>query len=102
MSTSVCNPNIPAGRSGRAKLRICRVLLNRLDPDRPPATTKAKEFRWQYRALSERVDVYAERLRTAQEAEDPVEPALQRAEYAIDLSLLYFRDVLAPRSDDEA
>lgn len=102
MSISSQNTQRSAGTSGHAKLRFCRALLSRLDPARPPATTKPKEFRWQYRALSERVDVFAERLeKTPAHPGAHEETALQRAEYAIDLSLLYFQDVLAPKTEGD-
>lgn len=79
------------------RLSRCYQLLDGLNPDRPPATVRRKEFRWQYRALLERVQLYSERLAAAENPVDSPDPALQRAEFAIELSLRYFHDVLTPK-----
>lgn len=87
---------------GQLRLQRCRALLRELDPDKPPAAVHAREFRWQYRALRERVHLYSERLEAANDARPPGDYSLQKAEMAIELSLQYFRDVLAPKpSPDE-
>ena len=56
---------------GPTRLTRCRALLARLDPERPPPYVHAKEFRWQYRALRERVHLYSERLAAARSALEP-------------------------------
>jgi hypothetical protein len=78
----------------RSRLLRCHALLSQLDPDRPPVATQAREFRWQYRALRERVQLYAERLTVVEAAYRSYDGALQKAEAAIELSLQYFCDVL--------
>ena len=89
------------GRSGYIKLRYCRVLLSDLDPRRPPTAAQAREFQWQYRALSERVDVLSERLAaTSREPSEPLDESLRKAEAAVDLSLQYFHDVLSDGDGD--
>jgi len=87
---------------GQIRLQRCRALLQEIDPDRPPTAVHAREFRWQYRALRERVHLYSERLAAAESA-PPNDSGLQKAEMAIELSLQYFNDVLAPKHgiDDE-
>ncbi len=89
------------GRSRRAKLRYCRMILRKLNPERPPRTTTEREFRWQYRALRERIHVYSECLENVPDPVNAQEPSLVKAELAIDLSLNYFQDVLAPRTEDD-
>ena len=87
------------GRSGYIKLRYCRVLLSDLDPQRPPLAAQAREFSWQYRALSERVDVLSDRLAVSgRDRSEPLDESLRKAEAAVDLSLQYFQDVL--KDDD--
>jgi hypothetical protein len=87
--------------SGEFRVHRCRALLQVLDPDHPPASVNGREFRWQYRALLERVRVYSERLERAQASSGLTDLRLQRTEAAIDLSLRYFRDVLTPDEDPE-
>jgi len=77
------------------------MILRRLDPEHPPRTTTAREYRWQYRALRERVQVYSDRLENAPDPVSAQETALMKAELAIDLSLNYFQDVLSPKSEDD-
>ena len=77
------------------------MILRRLNPELPPRTTTAREFRWQYRALRERIHVYSECLEKTPDSAGPQEPALAKAELAIDLSLNYFQDVLAPRTEND-
>lgn len=86
--------------SRRARLRRGRALLKVLDPNRPPALVRPREFQWQYRALRERVYVYSELLDDGStESTLAGFSALERAEAAVNLSLQYFDDVLAPKSD---
>jgi hypothetical protein len=85
----------------RARLTRCRQLLDRLNPDRPPPTVRVREFRWQCRALRERTHLYAERLAKSGDPDKAVDSKLQRAEFAVDLSLRYFQDVLTPKSDSD-
>jgi hypothetical protein len=86
--------------SRRARLRRGRALLKVLDPARPPALVRPREFQWQYRALRERVHVYSELLDDgAAAASLATHSAIERAEAAVNLSLQYFDDVLAPKSD---
>lgn len=87
--------------SGEFRVHRCRALLQVLDPEHPPPRVNAREFRWQYRALLERVRVYSERLERAQASRGVPDLRLQRTEAAIDLSLRYFRDVLTPDEDPE-
>jgi hypothetical protein len=86
-----------AADESRARLGRCRELLEQLDPHRPPTAAQAREFRFQYRALRERVYLYSERL-DALDALDAsrrrYDHVLQKAETALELSLQYFRDVL--------
>jgi hypothetical protein len=91
--------------ANRAQLRLqrCRALLGELDPDRPPTTAQAREFRWQYRALRERVHLYSQCLEAIPNASPADDYAMRKAETALELSLQYFRNVLTPRhgSDDD-
>jgi hypothetical protein len=77
------------------------MILRKLDPEHPPRSTTRREFRWQYRALRERIHAYAERLENTPAPATAQEPALVKAELAIDLSLNYFQDVLSPRTEDD-
>jgi len=91
--------------AGHQRLRQCRALLRALDPERPPSTEQAREFRWQYRALLERVHLYSERLEVVDKSLQRHDLALQKAETALELSLQYFRTALAPDfglDDDDA
>lgn len=74
--------------------------MDRLDPTCPPRNSLPKVFRWQYRALCERVAVYEQCLSSEKEPDDRSDPALQRAELALDNSLHYFKTVLAPDADE--
>jgi hypothetical protein len=85
--------------SRQARLRRCRALLKVLDPDRPPALVRPREFQWQYRALRERAYRYSELLDGRADVGFARHSALERAEAAVNLSLQYFDDVLAPKSD---
>jgi len=82
-------------------LETCRALLETLDPERTPPRTTPKEYAWQIRALRERVEVYERLSRSAEASKAPADALLQRAEVALDLSLRYFEDLLAPPSEPE-
>jgi hypothetical protein len=84
---------------GPARVTRCRALLARLDPDRPPPYVHAGEFRWQYRALRERVHLYSERLAATTDPIAAPDSRLLKAEFAIELSLQYFQDVLTPQRE---
>jgi hypothetical protein len=87
------------------RLKRCRALLKVLDPELPPTADQAREFRWQYRALLERVQMYAERLDTVEESLQGYDHTLQKAETALELSLRYFNHALnfaAGFADDDA
>lgn len=86
---------------GSRRLQCCRALLEQLDPDKPPVTAQAREFRWQYRALRERVHLYSESLENVNDPEKTSDFGFHKAETAIDLSLRYFQDVLPDESDDD-
>jgi hypothetical protein len=86
---------------GHDRLKRCRELLERLDPDRPPAYVHAKEFGWQYRALRERVHLYSERLAAAGDSVKAPAEGMLKAEIAIELSLRYFQDVFTPQREIE-
>lgn len=88
-----------AQKSSLAKLAFCRGLLNDLDPKKPPLDANSKEFRWQYRALQERVSVYSECLAELVGSPQSQPEDLRKATAALNLSLDYFEDVLAPKSD---
>ena len=83
------------------KLEICRELLQRLDPDRPPLEATPREYDWQLRALRERLHVYEQRLRSAPEDKQASSLGLHKAEMAIDLSLRFFEDVLTPAEPED-
>ena len=87
--------------SARRKLDYCRALLAEMDPQHPPHTAQAREFSWQYRALRERVAVYSACLEAAPDRARASQRALEKAQFAIDLSLQYFHDVLKPTGDAE-
>jgi hypothetical protein len=82
------------------RLKSCFALLQQLDPDKPPSSTHAREFRWQYRALRERVQLYSERLAATEDPDEARGSELNQTEWAIELSLTYFRDVLAHSHPD--
>jgi len=88
---------------GHLRLEQCRALLRELDPDKPPTAAHAREFQWQYRALRERVHLYSERLAAVGDPGGSCDYNLRKAETAIELSLRYFCDVLAPsrKPDDD-
>lgn len=94
---------IRSPKPGR-RLKCCQELLRQLDPKRPPVTTTSNEFRWQYLALRERVQVYAEWLSTVDEQGPDSEIAMYKAENAIVRSLNYFCEALQERKpeDDES
>lgn len=87
---------------GHVRLQRCRALLRELDPDRPPVSAQSREFKWQYRALRERVYLYSERLAEIDRGQHVTDSALRKAEMALDLSLRYFCDILTPRQQIEA
>lgn len=103
MSSSARKLAGSAANSSRGALRLtrCRALLARLDPERPPPYVHAKEFRWQYRALRERVHLYSERLAAARDPVHAPDSRLLKAEFAIELSLQYFQDVFTPQREVE-
>lgn len=92
--------------AGHSRLKRCRALLRVLDPERPPTSDQAREFRWQYRALRERVHLYSERLEALEDSSHCHEHDLHKAETAIELSLEYFKNALSPDrgldDDDES
>jgi hypothetical protein len=81
----------------RLRLKRCRALLRELDPEKPPAAVHAREFRWQYRALRERVHLYSERLEAAKDPEGASDYGLLKTEMAVKSSLRYFCEVLEPK-----
>jgi hypothetical protein len=86
------------------RLQRCRALLDQLDPNEPPVSAQAREYRWQYRALRERLHLFSERLETTENPERSSDHRLEQVEAAIELSLQYFNDVLAhtrPKKDSE-
>lgn len=85
----------------RVRLKRCRALLKELDPDRPPAAVQGREFRWQYRALRERVYLYSERLEAAKDPEGASDYGLLKTEMAVKSSLRYFCEVLEPEPRPE-
>jgi hypothetical protein len=87
---------------GHIRLQRCRALLRELDPDKAPVSAQAREFKWQYRALRERVHLYSERLAAIDQGRHVPDSALRKAEMALDLSLRYFCDVLTPKHQLEA
>jgi len=76
------------------RLRRCRELLSHLDPDKPPSPSQAREFNWQYRAFRERVYLYSARLEAVRNADHVTDEAIRKTDWAIELSLRYFRNVL--------
>lgn len=76
------------------RLSRCRALLSKLDPDSPPPAAQPREFRWQYRALLERVHLYSECIEAVDDPLRSSDYALRKAETAVELSLQYFRNVL--------
>jgi hypothetical protein len=83
------------------RLKRCRELLRKLDPNRPPVTTQSSEFRWQYLALRERVHVYSEWLSTVDESAIESGNAIYKAENAVVRSLHYFCEALQERQPDD-
>ena len=74
--------------------------MAQLDPACPPQNSQPKVFLWQYRALCERVAVYEQYLNSGKDPAVSSDPALQRAELALDNSLHYFKTVFAPDTDE--
>jgi hypothetical protein len=87
----------------RVRLKRCHALLRELDPEKPPATVRAREFHWHYRALRERVHLYSERLAAVKDPEGASDYRLLKTEMAVKSSLRYFCEVLEPepRPDDD-
>lgn len=85
---------------GTHTLSRCDTLLESLDPRCPPQRATQKEFRWQYRALKERIEVYRQVLSSADRHSAASTASLQKAETALVLSLQYFNSVLKPATDE--
>ena len=91
-----------AASRGFVLLKRCRALLGEIDPDKPPVSATPREFRWQCRALRERVYHYSRKLAAVGEREHYADRELLRMEHAIERSLRYFHDVLSPLIEDES
>ena len=85
----------------RSKARFCHELLDQLNPSSPPRNCRPKEFLWQYRALCERLAVYEQALNGGEDFSNSPSAALQRAEFALDNSLHYFKSILAPDTEGD-